>query len=174
MKKFKFLIKNFSSKNSKFVEELKNDLNEIKIEKKHVVDSDFDNKNDEFVFDISDIEDNLVNEKPKEQGFDFDKLEKRNKELNENKKKSDSPVLQQLRNIIAYEESKPNKMEFKDLKLKAEGKSEAPSEQSEYLVKRPSKNFIWGLGQKTKQKKCNFFLNKSNSYTENIQALTLS
>ena len=143
------------------MEELKNDLNEIKIEKKHIVDSDFDNKNDEFVFDISDTEEIQINEKSeKKQEFDFEKLKMRNKELNENKKNSDSPVLQQLRNIIAYEESKPNKMEFKDLKLKAEGKSEAPSEQNDYLVKRPSKNFIWGLGQQTKQKKCNFFLFK--------------
>jgi hypothetical protein len=149
----KYLHKAFSRKNSTIAQDLKNNINNIKIEKKHLVDSDFNN---EEVFDISDTEDMLPNEQFKKE-FDFGKLEKRNKELNENKHNdANSAVLNQLKNIIDYEESMPNKKEFKDLNLTGAGISEPISDVNEYLVKRPSKNFVWGLGQQTKQKKCKY------------------
>lgn len=159
MKNLKYFFKSFSQKNSKFVDELSNTINNVKIEKKHVVDSDFDNKNnDELVFEISDSEEMISNENvEKKHNFDFKKIEKRNKELNKNTESD--PALQQLKNMIAFDQTRQNKMEFKDLNLVGQGKSEAPIEEDQYLVKRPSKSFVWGLGQQTKNRKCNFFLN---------------
>jgi hypothetical protein len=158
MKNFKLLVKRFSKKNGNFAEEIINKVNNIKIDNKVIVDSDFNN-NDEQIFEMSDIEDVIMTEEVKKKEFDFGKLEKRNKELNEKKPREvNSAVLQQLKNIIEYEESNPNKMEFKDLKLTGSGVSVPPADENDYLVKRPSKNFVWGLGQQTKQKKCKYSL----------------
>jgi hypothetical protein len=167
MKNFKLVFQSFSRKNSKFVEELNNTVNNIKIEKKHVFDNDFDNKNNnDMIFDLSDTEEIDIKEEKDKKSFDFGKLEKRNSELNKNK--VDDPAIQQLKNMIAYDENRTNKMEFKDLDLEGQGKSEAPIE-NEYLVRRPSKNFVWGLGQQTKHKKCINIITKSNSNTVNTQ-----
>lgn len=41
---------------------------------------------------------------------------------------------------------------------------QSPENEKELLVNRPAKNFVWGLGNQTKQKKCNNQLKTYQSY----------
>lgn len=118
--------------------------------------------------------------------FNFDSFKDRNKEIFKDKnkvkpdektdKKNKEPAidletLARLNELIADDEEQENilkqKPGYKPLNnegsidqqetIQTEGES---LEENPILVQRPTKNFVWGLGQQTKQKKCiNFIKN---------------
>jgi hypothetical protein len=143
-----------------------------------------DNKNSKYdLSDLSDIEngnENLTNntiditgsEHIDNKPFNFENFEKRNQELNTNNKKNNfkpsESVLESLSDLINQEESvknlskKQQKIVEKTINNKSSAKNISPPEleeqivESSYLVKRPGKNFQWGLGQQTNRKKCKY------------------
>lgn len=108
--------------------------------------------------------------------YDFEAFKTRNKELNKkinreqsvlneeenskmkNKTEMDSKTLEKLQSLI--EEDKDNMTddfaeEFKKINVVVSKPSEEEEnkKESEVLVHRPSKNFVWGLGHQVKKKK---------------------
>jgi ribosomal silencing factor RsfS len=95
--------------------------------------------------------------------FDLDMLKNRNKQINKSSSTKrnegvkenyiDEKALEQLQELIKKDES--NKQGYKNLE-----NSDEPLEniidEKQVLVHRPGKNFVWGLGQQTKQRKFKF------------------
>lgn len=87
----------------------------------------------------------------------FEAFKERNKNLKKPQKEKENMVdektFEKLQQLI--EEDEENE---KYKTIPSNNKQDAKTyeeDQKELLVKRPSKDFVWGLGQQTKQKKCN-------------------
>ena len=110
--------------------------------------------------------------------FDYDVFKNRNKEISQKDKKKkevkeieteedideeekqgfiDEDTLAKLKELIKEGEAKEEKENFKSFNKEKEEENKFNGEfmeEKNVLVQRPLKNFVWGLGQQTKQKKC--------------------
>jgi hypothetical protein len=98
------------------------------------------------------IEESEISLEQKSQ-FNFESFEKRNKNISSNNFKFDESVLNSLKELISNDKSK-NMNEPKDLEIRYTDDTTEENKQRDILVKRPGKNFQWGLGNQVKTKSC--------------------
>jgi len=109
--------------------------------------------------------DDLKSEVNNFQNYNYDIFKQRNKNISDNILKSkqsgndekveiSSKTLDKLKSLI--EEDEKVKENYKNPNTNTEEFQEVEEnfEVKEVIVNRPLKNFVWGLGQQTKQKKC--------------------
>ncbi len=109
----------------------------------------------------------------KDNKFDFKAFEQRNREIYKNetrekksaekasenlekeKQKIDEATLSKLQALIKNDKETENETNYKSI-MEDQNKHiyQDESTEKEILVTRPAKNFVWGLGNQTKQKKC--------------------
>lgn len=111
--------------------------------------------------------DDLQSEVNKFQNYNYDIFKQRNKNIsdnikskqntNEDKNEIDPKTLEKLKSLIEEDEKEKVKENYKTPNTDSVENQEILEEnfeEKEVIVNRPLKNFVWGLGQQTKQKKC--------------------
>lgn len=117
----------------------------------------------ENIIDVTSQENTEESSTKSNQPFNFDMFKRRNKDLKtkENDKNKttdilDKKALAKLEELIKEDET--SNTEYKQINYRVDSKTEEENYDPEYfnnvLVHRPTRNFVWGLGQQTKQKKC--------------------
>jgi len=111
--------------------------------------------------------DDLKSEVNKFQNYNYDIFKQRNKNISDNILKSkqsgneerveiSSKTLDKLKSLIEEDEKVNENYKNPNTNTEEFQEAEENIEEKEVIVNRPLKNFVWGLGQQTKQKKCIF------------------